>query len=212
MDNVIKCPVAYEYHDIWLNTSNFERVHIAVKQDDPSAFLSVDKDGWFFIPAWTEQNGAEKYVNDNQLNLIHEIKNIALTELCLLARAIMLNGVPMLVCGSSIAENTLSTYAPTPTIYSSVGSVWHYVEIDGKDLRTPDGELIIQLTASTLLARLYSEFPEFQDHLMNKTVAVKSIMFTDLVQREQYVYTDGELLNVRNGLATSKLMRTDENV
>ena len=35
------------------------------------------------------------------------------------------------------------------------------------------------------------------------------MMFKQLVQQEEYVYTDGELLNVKKGLETSKVLRKE---
>ena len=157
MDSVIKCPVAFTNHDVWVDTSQYDRIYVATKNDDRNSFLSVDKDGWFFIPAWTLKENAEKYIESHDLVGVHEIINISVTELCLLARAVMINGVPMLVSGTNIAENILSSYAPTPTIYSCITSMWHYAEISGEKVRTENGELYVQLSASVLMAKLYND-------------------------------------------------------
>lgn len=210
MDSVIKCPVAFNNHDVWIDTSKYERVHVATKKDDSASFLSVDKDGWFFIPAWTELEHAQKYIEKHDLVGVHDITNISVTELCLLARAVMLNGVPMLVSGTNIGENILSSYAPTPTIYSSIATIWHYAEINGERVRTDNGELYVQLSASVLMAKLYNDKPNLFQAIVDDELEIKSIMFKQLVQEEDYVYTDGELLNVKKGLETSKVLRIDE--
>jgi hypothetical protein len=209
LDSVIKCPVAFTNHDVWVDTSQYDRIYVATKNDDRNSFLSVDKDGWFFIPAWTLKENAEKYIESHDLVGVHEIINISVTELCLLARAVMINGVPMLVSGTNIAENILSSYAPTPTIYSCITSMWHYAEISGEKVRTENGELYVQLSASVLMAKLYNDKPELFQAIIDDELEVKTMMFKQLVQQEEYVYTDGELLNVKKGLETSKVLRKE---
>ncbi len=210
MDNLIKCPVAYEHHDVWLDSSKFDVVYVATKPEDNTSFLSVDKDGWFFIPAWSQYEDAEKYLQAKDLVGLHNITRLSLVELCLLARAIMLNNVPMLICGTNTAENVLSTYAPTPTMFSSITSIWHYAELDGEKIRTQNGDLYVQLSTSNLMARLYSEKPDLIEAIVHDQVVIRSMMFKQLVSEEEYVYSDGESLNVKNGLSVSKVLREIE--
>jgi len=207
LDNVVKCPVSFDNHDIWVDTSKFDKVYIASKKDDQSSFLSVDKDGWFFIPAWTNKTSAMRYIKTHDLVSVHDIIQISVTELCLLARAVIINGVPMLVSGTNIAENVLSTYAPTPTIYSCITAMWHYAVANGERVRTANGELYAQLSASTLMARLYNDRPDLFQTIIDDDLEIRTFMFKQLVQEEDYIYTDGELLNVKNGLQTSKVLR-----
>jgi hypothetical protein len=182
-------------------------LYIIVRNDDKEQYVTLRKNGWEFVIAFTEKEKADEY----HLTLEHKddvyVTDINSTYLSFTARAIMINGTPVLVAGNSAGENTLSTYAPTPTLYGGISTIWHYVQVGGQDYRTPDGALVVHISASTLLARLYTYFPAFNEHLMNDDVEVKCIMFKDLVRKEEYVFADDEIYNLRIALAKSKAVR-----
>jgi hypothetical protein len=181
--------------------------YVLVQRTDTESYVTLRKNGWVFVVAFTDEDAANTYHQtlEDKDNVV--VRSISSTYLSMTSRAIMINGNPVLVSGNSAGENTLSTYAPTPTLYSCISSIWHYVQVDDKDFRTPSDILIVHLSASTLLAHLYAYFPSFNDHLINDKVKVCCIMFKDLISREEYVFTENDVYNLRTALTKSKAVR-----
>lgn len=207
MVNEFDCPVAYNDHDVWLDTKKMHTFYVFVQRSDTESYVTLRKNGWVFVVAFTDEEKANEYHITLEEKDTVVVQSISATYLSLTARAIMINGNPVLVAGNSAGENTLSTYAPTPTLYSCISSIWHYVQVDGKDYRTPDGTLIVHMSATTLLAHLYAYFPSFNDHLINDKVKVCCIMFKDLINKEEYVYTENDVYNLKTALTKSKAVR-----
>lgn len=207
MVNEFDCPVAFDDHDVWVDSKTMHTLYILVRLDDEEQYVTLRKNGWEFVVAFTEKEEANKYKETLEHKQDVHAVSVSTTYLTFTARAVMVNGKPMLVAGNSAGENTLSTYAPTPTLYGGISTIWHYVQVDGKDYRTPDGALIVHISASTLLARLYSLFPSFSEHLANDKVEVKCIMFKDLIRKEEYVFADDDVYNLKVALAKSKAVR-----
>lgn len=207
MVNEFECPVAYDDHDAWIDSKTIHTLYILVRIDDEEQYVTLRKNGWEFVVAFTVKEAADNYRESLGHKEDVHVVSVNTTYLTFTARAVMIDGKPMLIAGNSAGENTLSTYAPTPTLYGGISTIWHYVQVNGEDYRTPDGALIIHISASTLLARLYSLFPAFSSHLENGNVEVKCIMFKDLIQKEEYVFADDDIYNLRVALAKSKAVR-----
>jgi len=202
-------PMSLDDHDTWLDVEPFTKVFVARHQMRNGSMSCLTDGVWTFLNIWTTQEKAVKAMNE----LGHgpddyELAEVPFAEICNVYRAITYDNVPKLLIGITSAMIMSSTYLPSNHLVTCPSSIWLYAQdINGNDVVTKDGALIVSLTTQGLLVELFDIYPDFDREYAEGRYEIKTIPLIALTSKVTTVYTERETHDIKKALALSKAHR-----